>query len=113
MSPEMIVRGGGRNSGLQRFLGHGEQPLRFRADHADADGRRTIGVIALILHADVDRQDIALAQDALGRRNPVHDLLVDGKAYAAREAVESLERRHGPIVASNEIGRPAGRADPS
>src|SRR5262249_47104055 len=51
----------------------------------------------------VEGHDVAVLEDALGRRNPVHDLVVQRRADASGKTVQPLERRHGPVVAADEL----------
>ena len=46
----------------------------------------------LVERPEVERDDVALLEDALGRGDAVHDLVVDRDADRGREAVEPLER---------------------
>src|SRR5580704_5976972 len=77
---------------IQRFAGHIQELLHLRADlsHGHGDGR--IGVIAVDLHAEVDRNHFAFAQLALRRGNPVNDLAVHRRAQHAGIPAIPLER---------------------
>jgi hypothetical protein len=54
--------------------------------------------------AAVQRDQVALGEHLLGRRDAVHDLLVDRGADRRREAVVALERRDRAGVADDLLG---------
>src|SRR2546423_15031906 len=77
----------------KRLLRHVQQSFRFGIYRPNRYRRRRIGIVAIQLHADVDGDDVSFLDNAFLRRNAVHDLLVDRRANARREIVQSLEGR--------------------
>src|SRR5215472_4473239 len=84
---------------IQRLAGHIQELLQLRADFPDGHGDGRVGVIAVDLHAEVDRNHVALAQFALGRAKSVHDLAIHRSAQNAGIPAIPLERG---------LSRPAG-----
>src|SRR2546422_6790909 len=82
-----------------------QERLDFRRDLAHRDGHRCIGEIAVELDAEVNRNNIALAEHALRRRNPVHHFLVDRGAQRARVTTISLERRAARMLRDRKSTR--------
>src|SRR6266478_8533318 len=68
------------NRAIQRFAGHIQQLLRFRPNLSDRHRHRRIREIPIHFHPEIDRDDIAFAQLALWRRDPVNDLAVHRSA---------------------------------
>ena len=64
----VIARQRRSDTGGERFLGHGEQPLELGLNGPDADRDRRVRIVPFVFHPDVDRQDVAFAQHALRRR---------------------------------------------
>ena len=99
----MVAEPCGSDAGIERVARNAEQPGRLIAHLADCHGRGRIGVVSLVVNADVDRNNVALSKHSLLRGNPMHDLIVDRAADARREIVQALERRHRALVAADEI----------
>ena len=57
---------------------------------ADRNGKRGVAKVAVQLHSEIHRQNVAFAQLTRGRRNPVHDFLVDRRAHRARDIPGNL-----------------------
>src|ERR1019366_4439341 len=64
------------DSHFQGFLRHLEETLGLIADFSDRDGNGGIAIIAVQLHPGIDRNDIALFQDALRIRHPMDNLAI-------------------------------------
>src|SRR5690348_9970583 len=88
---------------IERLLGHLEQLCRLSIDGADGDSHGAVREIAFVPDAHVERDDVSILEDPLWRWDAVDDLVVDRRADAAGEAIESLERGNGSIVLPNEI----------
>src|SRR3990170_744824 len=99
----MILRGRRRDAGGKGLARDVEELPRLRIDVAYGHCRSRVGVVAVEPHSNVDRDDVTLLDDALFRRDPVDDLLVDRRADAGGEVVKTLERRHRPRMAPDEI----------
>src|SRR6266446_3007254 len=78
---------------VQRLPGHVQQLLHFRPNPPYGDSDRRIRVVTVHFHPKIDRDDVALAQLALRRGNPVDNLAVYRRAQHARITAISLERR--------------------
>ena len=78
----------------ERLFGDPQQLGGLRRNFSDADRNRRIAEEPVELGAQVDRNNVAVAQPARGRRNAVHDLLVDRCANRCRVPLVALERRH-------------------
>ena len=77
----------------------------FGAISPDADRHRRVAEKPAHLRAEVDRNDVALAQHRLRRRDAVHDLLVHRRANRRRIALVALERRHRAARANLALGK--------
>src|SRR6267142_3107919 len=73
---EAVARAHLVNRAVERFASHVQQLLHLWTDAPHGDGHCRIRVIPVHFHPEVDRDDIAFAQLALGRRNPVNNLAV-------------------------------------
>src|SRR5579883_72118 len=62
-----------------------------------------VAVIALVAHAEIEPDDVALAEHAAGRGDAVHDLVVDRDANRCRKHAAghrvALERGGSPLLA--------------
>jgi hypothetical protein len=87
----------------QRLLGDLQQLLGDRGDLADAERPGAVGDPAVLHDADVDRQDVALAQLELAG-DPVHDHVVRRRADRAGEAAVALERGRRALRADELLG---------
>ncbi len=83
-----------RDALVERFLRDAEQRLHVLADRADGNRNRRVPVVAVQLHAHVERHDVA-GHERRRRRDPVHHLLVHRRAQRGRIAAVSLEGRLG------------------
>src|SRR5258705_350267 len=91
-----------------------EEPGRGRAHLPHREGARRVAEEAVLLHADVQRDDVALAEEALAARDPVHHFLVDRGADARGESPIPLERRLAARIADEFLRQTVQlqRADP-
>src|SRR5438094_463417 len=80
---------------IEALTGDVEQLLHLRRHVADGEGERAVRVVPVHDTPEVQADDIALLDAAVGRGNPVHDLLVDRDADGGREAAVALEGRLG------------------
>src|SRR5262249_2340695 len=78
---------------LERLPGDVEQAADLVGDLADRQGHRRVGVVPLDDGSEIEPDDVSFAEPAPGRRNSVHDLLVDRGADRGRESPVSLEGR--------------------
>src|SRR6516164_9766340 len=78
---------------VQRLAGDIQELPQLRADLPDRHGDSRIGVIAVDLHAEVDRNYVAFAQLPLRRGNPVHDLAIHRRAQHTGIPAITLKRR--------------------
>ncbi|MPN63933.1 hypothetical protein SDC9_211700 [bioreactor metagenome] len=69
----------------EALFGGGDQAGDGRGDGTDRKGAGGIAVIAVEAGADIDADQVALAQDPPRRGDAVHDLLVERGADRARE----------------------------
>src|SRR5215813_3873314 len=76
---------------------HVDELLHPGRHRAHGKGHRAVTVVALDYAAEVEPDDVALLQPALGRRNAVHHLLVDGGAHGGGIAPIPLEGRGGAL----------------
>src|SRR3984885_5760709 len=83
---------------FQRRLGYIQQPLRLRRHlaHRDGDGRAAIE--AIDDHSAIHRENVAIAQHRLRRRDAMHHLLVQRGAEHAGKPVIALESRLGARI---------------
>src|SRR5215470_12422644 len=72
---------------------HVDKLLYPRGHRAHWESHRTVAVVALDHAAEIEPDDVALLQPALGRRDAVHHLLVDGGAHGGGIAAIPLEGR--------------------
>src|SRR5262249_4176711 len=72
---------------------HVDELLYPRGHRAHRQGHRAVAVVALDHAAEIEPDDVALLQPALGRRDTVHHLLVDGGAHGGGIAAIPLEGR--------------------
>ena len=77
---------------LEAFARDVEELPDGRGDVAERHREGTVGVVPFHDTPEIKAHDVAGAQAALGRRDPVHDLLVDGDAHGGREPPVALER---------------------
>src|SRR5467141_2290879 len=77
---EPVARAHFFNRAVQRFASYIQQLLRFRPNLSDRHGDRRIREIPIHFHPEIYRDDVAFAQLALGRWNPVNDLAVHRSA---------------------------------
>jgi hypothetical protein len=94
----------------QRLLGHPRQLEHVVAARADRDADRGVAVPAVQDRAAVDRQQLALLQHPVGRRDAVDDLRPGRGADRAGEAVVAQEGRHRALVADALLGQRVERA---
>src|SRR6267142_4780748 len=80
---------------IEALAGDVEQLLHLRGHVADGEGERAVRVVPVHDTPEVQADDIAVLDAAVGRGNPVHDLLVDRDADGGREAAVALEGRPG------------------
>src|SRR5207245_1203784 len=74
------------------------QELQHVGRHGpDGQRERAIRVVPLYDAPEVKADDVALADLAPGRWDPVHDFLVDRDARRRREPTVALERGRGPL----------------
>src|SRR5215470_15299424 len=76
---------------------HVDELLHPGRHRAHGEGDRAVAVVALDHATEVEPDDVALLQAALGRRDAVHHLLVDGGAHGGRIAAIPLEGRGGAL----------------
>src|SRR5579875_134764 len=81
------------NGLLERMPGHVEQPPNAIGDLADGIRDGGVRIVSVDNHAAVDRDDVAVLQDALRIWHPMYDLLVDRGAERRWVAVIAFERR--------------------
>src|SRR5205807_478435 len=81
------------NRAVQRFAGHLQQLLHLRPNPAERNRHRRVRVVAVHFHAEIERDDVAFAQFALGRGNPVNNLAVHRSAQHAGIPAVALECR--------------------
>src|SRR5215510_10483843 len=79
---------------LPRYVDELLHPGRHRTH---GEGNRAVAVVTLDHATEVEPDDVALLQPALGRRDAVHHLLVDGGAHSGRIAAIPLEGRGRPL----------------
>src|SRR6267378_3407051 len=91
--PEPVARPHLVDRAIQRFAGYIDQLLHFRPNLPHRNSHRRIPVVAVHFHPEINRDDIALAQLPLRRRNPVNDLAVHRRAQHAGITAVTLERR--------------------
>ncbi len=102
---EPVARAHFLNGAVQRFAGHFQQLPRFRPNLSDRHGDRRIREISVHFHPEIDRDDVAFAQLALGRRNAVNDLAVHRSAQRARIPAVPFERRLAGLSGDFFLGK--------
>ncbi len=81
---------------VEALARHVEQLLDPRRHRAHRQRDRAVRIVALDDAAQIEPDDVALAQLALGRRDAVHHFLVDRDADGGRVAAVALEGRARP-----------------
>src|SRR5499433_959474 len=76
---------------------HVDELLHPGRHRTHGEGDRAVAVVTLDHATEVEPDDVALLQPALGRRDAVHHLLVDGGAHGGRIAAIPLEGRGGAL----------------
>ena len=75
---------------------------------ADGDRARGVAEVALVAHAEIEPDDVTVAQHAAPRRDAVHDLVVDRDADRRRERAAAhdvaLERRLRAVLVRQLLG---------
>jgi len=89
---------------LERTLRHRKQPLGLGRHAPHRHRHRRVAEVPVELGPEVDRQDVALAQHTLVRRNPVDHLLVHRRANRRGIPVVPLERRNRAGVDNHPLG---------
>src|SRR6202790_166411 len=90
---EPVARAHLIDGAVERIAGDIQQLLHFRPNVPDRHSDRRIRVIPVHFHPEIDRNDLAFAQFALGRRDAVNDLAVHRGAEHARITAIPFERR--------------------
>src|SRR5690606_13770798 len=90
---------------VKGFLSHPEKPLRRFGNAPDGISPRRVPVIALILGADIDADDVPLAQHAVPG-NAVNQFIIDRCADASRKTVIPLEGRNRSVLSNHPVGNP-------
>src|SRR5262245_40599719 len=89
----------------QRLARDGKQAPGLLAHLADRHGDGGIAIVAVLLHPDIDPQDVTLLEPARPR-NPVHHFFVDRRTDGRRETPVALERRPRAVVADERLRHP-------
>src|SRR5277367_4969495 len=93
-----------RDALLQRFPRHAQQLLALRRHLAHRDRQRRVAEVPFQLDAEIHRKNVALAQLARRRWNPVHHFLIDRSAHRARIPPVALERRTRAVFLRVTLG---------
>ncbi len=91
-----------RDPGRERVLAHVQQALGVRLDRAHAEGVRAVRDRPFEGHADVDRHEVALVDDA-PVRDAVDDDLVDRDADRTRVAAVPERGRDAAVLADERV----------
>src|SRR5262249_8260007 len=80
---------------IEALAGDVEQLLHLRGHVTDRDGDRAVRIVPIDDTPEIQAHDVAVLEAAMGGRNAVDDLLVDGHADRGRKASIALEGRLG------------------
>ena len=99
---------------VERLTRRLQQLTGFRRNLAYRNGDRRVAIKPVELHANVERNDVAVAQRPRRRRNPVDDLFIDRHTQRRRIAAIALERRLRAACAHQLLRQPIqlSRRDP-
>ena len=92
-----------RDPGCERFLRDVEEPLILGLDLADAEGVGAVGDVRVERDADVDRDEVALA-DGVRVGDAVDDDVVRRDADRLRIALVSLRGGNAAVLADERAG---------
>ena len=89
---------------VERLFGHTQQRRRLFRDLPDRQRHRAVAEIPAERCAHVNRDDVAVSEDAAPRRNAVDHLFVDRRADRRGIPVIPLERRDGACLRDALLG---------
>ena len=111
-----VARNCGVNAGHKGFPGGVTHFADLRVYIANEKRVGIVSIVPVNFSTEVDRDDVAVFQDALLARDPVDDLVVYGYACSGGEIIESQEVGFGPLRLYEIIGYlvqlPGGDAGP-
>ena len=81
-----------------------DEPLRLGRDLADSHGKRAVRLPAVQHQTAIDADDGSFLQNLLFGGNPVHHLVVNGRAERGRIAAVVQEGRNGVVFADKLLG---------